>query len=100
MTWQVIEEGVQIFTPIINRLREIAQEFIPYIIYIWIGALAVYDIRLAVKRLMKYLESKNKMAFYTYEDRVISWTKKGTFTIPRVRKRRKKISRKYFKRFR
>ena len=37
----ILTNGTATFTPVINRLLEIAQEFVPYFIYIALGALGV-----------------------------------------------------------
>ena len=98
-TWQVLSDGTQTFTPIMTRVLDIANEFAQYLIYIWLWIIAVELIRIAVKYIIRYLEQKNKMAFYTYEDDVQgNWD--GTFKIIRKWKRRNKIKWKYFKRFR
>lgn len=99
-TWQVLSEGTQTFTPIINRLLEIAGEFANYLIYIWIWIIAIELIRIAVKYILSYLKKKNMTAFYTYDDEVKRNSDGETFTIVRHRKPRKKIKWKYIRRFR
>ena len=51
-TGAVLSEGTATFTPVINRLLEIAQEFVPYFIYIALGVLGVSLLWRAVKYIM------------------------------------------------
>lgn len=61
-TWAVLSQGTATFTPVLERLLEIAQEFVPYLIYIAIGALWVSLLWKAVKYIMWYLASRSKRA--------------------------------------
>lgn len=61
-TGNVLADGTATFTPVLNRLLEIAQEFVPYLIYIAIGALSVSLLWKAVKFMMWYLAGKSKRA--------------------------------------
>lgn len=58
----ILANGTGTFTPVINRLLEIAQEFVPYLIYIAIGALWVSLLWKAVKYIMWYLAGRSKRA--------------------------------------
>lgn len=58
----ILANGTATFTPVINRLLEIAQEFVPYFIYIALGALGVSLLWWAVKMIMWYLRGKSKGA--------------------------------------
>ena len=51
-TGAVLTEGTATFTPVLERLLEIAKEFVPYFIYIFIGVLSVSLIWRAVKMIM------------------------------------------------
>lgn len=61
-TGAVLSEGTATFTPVINRLLEIAQEFVPYFIYIALGVLGVSLLWRAVKYIMWYLAWRSKKA--------------------------------------
>ena len=61
-TGAVLTEGTATFTPVINRLLEIAQEFVPYFIYIALGVLGVSLLWRAVKYIMWYLAWRSKKA--------------------------------------
>ena len=61
-TWTVLSQGTATFTPVLERLLEIAQEFVPYLIYIAIGALGVSLLWKAVKYIMWYLAWRSKRA--------------------------------------
>lgn len=61
-TWAVLTDGTATFTPVLERLLEIAKEFVPYFIYIAIGVLGVSLIWKAVKYVMWYLAWKSKRA--------------------------------------
>ena len=61
-TGTVLANGTATFTPVLERLLEIAQEFVPYLIYIAIGALGVSLLWKAVKYIMWYLAGKSKRA--------------------------------------
>ena len=65
-TGNVIEQGTQVFTPILERLLEIAQEFVPYLIYIAIWTLWVNLLWQAVKYILWYLKGKSE---WTFENR-------------------------------
>ena len=59
-TWAVLTDGVTTFKPVMDRLFDIAQEFIPYFIYIAGGALVIALIWKAVKYIMGYLAGRSK----------------------------------------
>ena len=61
-TGAVLSQGTATFTPVLERLLEIAQEFVPYLIYIAIWALGVSLLWKAVKFIMGYLAGKSKRA--------------------------------------
>lgn len=61
-TGAVLTEWTATFTPVINRLLEIAQEFVPYFIYIALGVLGVSLLWRAVKYIMWYLAWRSKKA--------------------------------------
>lgn len=61
-TWAVLADGQSTFTPVLERLLEIAQEFVPYFIYIAIGVLGVSLLWKAVKYIMWYLAWRSKWA--------------------------------------
>lgn len=61
-TWAVLSAGTATFTPVLERLLEIAQEFVPYMIYIAIGALGVSLLWRAVKYILWYLKGKSTRA--------------------------------------
>lgn len=61
-TWAVLAQGTATFTPVLERLLEIAQEFVPYMIYIAIGALGVSLLWRAVKYILGYLKGKSTRA--------------------------------------
>ena len=61
-TWQVLANGTATFTPVLERLLEIAQEFVPYLIYIAIWALWVSLLWKAVKYILWYLKGKSTRA--------------------------------------
>lgn len=59
---QILANGTATFTPVIDRLLEIAQEFVPYLIYIAIWALGVSLLWKAVKFILWYLKGKSTRA--------------------------------------
>ena len=61
-TWAVLANGTAEFTPVLERLLEIAKEFVPYFIYIGIGVLGVSLLWRAVKYIMWYLAWRSKWA--------------------------------------
>lgn len=61
-TGAVLSQGTATFTPVIERLLEIAQEFVPYFIYIALGVLGVSLLWRAVKYIMWYLAWRSKKA--------------------------------------
>jgi len=61
-TGAILTNGTATFTPVINRLLEIAQEFVPYMIYICLWCLGVALLWKAVKFIMWYLAWKSKKA--------------------------------------
>ena len=61
-TGAVLANGTATFTPVLERLLEIAQEFVPYLIYIAIWALGVSLLWKAVKYIMWYLAGRSKRA--------------------------------------
>ena len=61
-TGAVLSQGTATFTPVIERLLEIAQEFVPYFIYIALGVLGVSLLWRAVKYIMWYLAGRSKRA--------------------------------------
>ena len=61
-TWAVLANGTAEFTPVLERLLQIAQEFVPYFIYIAIGVLGVSLLWRAVKYIMWYLAWRSKWA--------------------------------------
>lgn len=61
-TGAVLSQGTATFTPVIERLLEIAQEFVPYFIYIALGVLGVSLLWRAVKYIMWYLAWRSKRA--------------------------------------
>lgn len=61
-TWAILTNGTATFTPVINRLLEIAGEFVPYLIYIAIWALWVSLLWKAVKYILGYLKGKSTRA--------------------------------------
>lgn len=62
MTWNIINEGTNIFVPIMDKLGNIANEFIPYMIYIAIACLWISLAFTAVKYILWYLKSKSQNA--------------------------------------
>lgn len=56
MTWQIIENGVDNFTPIIDKLQTIAGEVIPYMIYIALACLWITLAYKAIKYIINYLD--------------------------------------------
>ena len=61
-TWAVLTNWTATFTPVLERLLQIAQEFVPYFIYIAIGVLGVALLWRAVKYIMWYLAGRSKWA--------------------------------------
>lgn len=61
-TGTVLTNGTATFTPVLERLLQIAQEFVPYFIYIAIGVLGVSLLWKAVKYIMWYLAWRSKWA--------------------------------------
>lgn len=61
-TGNVLAQGTATFTPVLERLLAIAQEFVPYFIYIAIGVLGVSLLWRAVKYIMWYLAWRSKGA--------------------------------------
>lgn len=61
-TGNVLSQWTATFTPILERLYGIAQEFVPYFIYIAIGVLGVALLWRAVKYIMWYLAWRSKWA--------------------------------------
>lgn len=61
-TWAVLADGATTFKPVLDRLFEIAQEFIPYFIYIAGWVLLISLIWKAVKYIMWYLAGRSKRA--------------------------------------
>lgn len=62
LSWTILTNGTAEFAPVLTRLFEIAKEFIPYLIYVGIGALSVSLVWKAVKFIMWYLAGKSKRA--------------------------------------
>lgn len=62
LTGQVLPQWDATFTPVLQRLLEIAQEFVPYFIGIAIGVLGVSLLWRAVKYIMWYLAWRSKGA--------------------------------------
>ena len=62
MTGNIIANGTSAFTPIIDKMWAIATEFLPYLIYVAIGALWVALAFGAVKYILSYLSWKAKGA--------------------------------------
>ena len=60
--WQIIAWWTSTFTPIVEKLGNIATEFIPYLIYIALWALWVALAFKAVKYIISYLSGKAKWA--------------------------------------
>lgn len=61
-SWAILSQGTATFTPVFTRLWEIAQEFVPYFIYIALGALWISLLWKAVKYIMWYLAGRSKRA--------------------------------------
>ena len=68
-TWQVLSESTETFTPILERLWEIAKEFVLYFIFISIWILWVILIRNAVKMILNYLKEKTEAVYWRNETR-------------------------------
>lgn len=62
----ILNNGIDTFTPLIERLREIVKELIPYFIYIGIWTLGISLIRQAVKYIMWNLKQQTER---TIQDR-------------------------------
>ena len=62
-TWKILINGTDTFVPVFNRLWEIAQELVPYFIFIALWSLAIYFVRWAVKAIMDYLKYKSEWPF-------------------------------------
>lgn len=58
--WTIIQWWIDTFTPVISRMLEIAGEFIPYIVYIFIWYLGVILLWNAVKYILWYLKKKSR----------------------------------------
>ena len=58
----ILANGTETFAPVFTRLWEIAQEFVPYFIYIALWALGISLLWRAVKYIMWYLAGKSKGA--------------------------------------
>lgn len=61
-TWAILADGTATFAPVFTRLWEIAQEFVPYFIYIALWALGISLLWKAVKYIMGYLAGRSKRA--------------------------------------
>lgn len=59
-TWQIIQDGIETFTPVINRTTEIGLEFTNYFLYIAIWILGVRILREAVKYILAELKEKSE----------------------------------------
>lgn len=55
-TWQLLVDGIETFTPALERTHEINVEFINYFIYICLWCLWVAIIWKAVKYILRYLD--------------------------------------------
>ena len=62
LTGTVLPQWTATFEPVLQRLLEIAQEFVPYFIGIAIGVLGVSLLWRAVKYIMWYLAWRSKWA--------------------------------------
>lgn len=67
MTWQMITNGVEAFTPATSRLIEIASEIIPYILYIAIACFGIQICFIAVKMIIRRFNKKTDKVFNYYE---------------------------------
>ena len=99
MTWKIIAQGTEAFTPIIDKLGNIASEFIPYMLYIAIACASIRLMYEAVRFIIRYIKNRNFSAFY-YRD--YEWWKRrnGVFETTRRRKERKHIRRNRIRFFR
>lgn len=99
METQIITNWASEFTPLIERLTDIATEFIPYLLW-WAVAIASINLAIvAVKALIVYIKKKNYSAFYY--SRFESWYwKDWTFHAKFRNVPRKKILRNRIRRFR
>jgi len=61
-TTNVISNGTAAFTPIIDKLGNIATEFVPYLIYIAIGVLGVALVFRVVRWILWYLKGNSLKA--------------------------------------
>lgn len=52
----IITNGTEAFTPIIDKLGNIASEFLPYMLYIAIACLWIYLMYGAVKMIIRYIQ--------------------------------------------
>lgn len=56
MTWQIIKNWIESFTPAIEKVNEIWLEMVNYIVYIWIAVLWITIIYYGVKMIIRYIQ--------------------------------------------
>lgn len=61
--WNIISNGISAFGGIIDKLWNISWEFVPYLLYIWIGILGITLVIAVVKNLIWYMKWQAMWSF-------------------------------------
>lgn len=56
MTWQIIENWIESFTPAIEKVNTIWLEMVNYILYIWLAVLWITIAYYGVKMIIRYIQ--------------------------------------------